>query len=506
MRRKPRPVRVYLESEARVILDEGADLIASAVERTLGPLGGTVVFSGQGGPPTPTKDGATVARRFAPMGRSRAGAALMRAVGDRTARSAGDGTTTATAFARALLRRCRVLLGAGVSPTDVVAAISRLETETQDALRLEVLPCTDVHTLRAVALRAANGEEALAYAVADLVAELGPDAEILIEEGRGVAPVTATAVPGWGWDRGMQTPAFAGPGGTWSADPCYVLLTQSPIHDWRELLPAVEIAAERRVPLLVVATGYYPRPVEFLLRNSQEQKVSVCAARAPGFGRVTLDLLDDLAYFVGAKVFGRERGLPLEALQEHDLGTAQRVTVTEHRTVIVDGGGPLEEVAGRVRQLRGELLELEDPFAAERVADRIAKLTGGSGVLAIGGYSDAERAERMARADDVVAACTCAASGGVVAGGVAALVRATDKAGNIASTAGRDVWELLHGPGISVPPFPFARDALTREVVSPLEVGLVDPAMVVEHAVRNACSVVRMLVSAGALIVQQGRT
>jgi len=413
-------------SEARNLMLDGVNMLANAVKVTLGPKGRNVVLNRSFGAPTITKDGVSVAQEIELEGKFEdMGAQMVKEVASRTNEVAGDGTTTATVLAQALIAEGVKAVAAGMNPMDLKRGIDKATEAAVKALRKLSQPCNDTKAIAQVGNISANSDSSVGDIIAEAMEKVGNAGVITVEEGSGLQN-ELDVVEGMQFDRGYLSPYFVNNQDTMSAilDMPHILINQSKISNIRDLLPALEIAQKSSRPLLIIAEDIDGEALATLVINNMRGIVKVAAVKAPGFGDRRKAILQDIAVLTGGVVISEEVGLSLEGLTEDQLGSAKRIEVGKEDTVIVDGKGDKADIDGQISQINSQLETTTSDYDKEKLSERLAKLSGGVAVIKVGAATEVEMKEKKDRVDDALHATRAAVEEGVVPGGGVALVRA----------------------------------------------------------------------------------
>ncbi|MDO2949458.1 chaperonin GroEL [Aeromonas simiae] len=420
---------VKFGNEARIKMLEGVNILADAVKVTLGPKGRNVVLDKSFGAPTITKDGVSVAREIELEDKfQNMGAQMVKEVASKANDAAGDGTTTATVLAQAIVNEGLKAVAAGMNPMDlkrgidkaVVAAVAELQTLSQ--------PCADNNAIAQVGTISANSDEKVGKLIAEAMDKVGRDGVITVEDGQGLDDELAV-VEGMQFDRGYLSPYFVNKPETGSVelDDPFILLVDKKVSNIREMLPVLEGVAKAGKPLLIVAEDVEGEALATLVVNTMRGIVKVAAVKAPGFGDRRKAMLQDIAILTGGTVISEEVGMELEKAALEDLGRAKRIVITKENTTIIDGVGDAALIQSRVAQIRQQIEETSSDYDREKLQERVAKLAGGVAVIKVGAATEVEMKEKKARVDDALHATRAAVEEGVVAGGGVALVRVAAK-------------------------------------------------------------------------------
>ncbi len=519
---------VIFGDDARARMVEGVNILANAVKVTLGPKGRNVVLEKSFGAPTITKDGVSVAReidledKFENMG-----AQMVKEVASQTNEIAGDGTTTATVLAQAIVREGMKSVAAGMNPMDLKRGIDKAVTAAVEKLHGISKPCEDSEAIAQVGSISANSDETIGQIIADAMEKVGKEGVITIEEGTALED-ELDVVEGMQFDRGYLSPYFVTNQEKMTAelDEPFILLHDKKISNIRDLLPALEAVAKAGKPLLIVAEDIEGEALATLVVNNMRGIVKVTAVKAPGFGERRKAMLEDLAVLTGAKVISEEVGLSLEALTIEDLGSAKRIVIDKENTVLIDGAGDAVAIGTRVDRIRAQLETTTSEYDKEKLQERVAKLAGGVAVIKVGAATEVEMKEKKDRVEDALHATRAAVQEGVVAGGGVALVRAlqeiTDLTGDnhdqdmgikialrameeplrqICTNAGDEASVVINavknGSGS------FGYNARTSEYGDMLEMGILDPTKVTRAALQNAASISGLIITTEAMVADK---
>ena len=519
---------VLFGDDARARIVDGVNILANAVKVTLGPKGRNVVLDKSFGAPTITKDGVSVAReidledKFENMG-----AQMVKEVASQTNDIAGDGTTTATVLAQAIVREGMKSVAAGMNPMDLKRGIDKAVTAAVEELKNISKPCEDSDAISQVGTISANSDESIGGIIANAMDNVGKEGVITVEEGTALDN-ELEVVEGMQFDRGYLSPYFVNNQENMTAelDEPFVLLHDKKISNIRDLLPALEGVAKAGKPLLIIAEDIDGEALATLVVNNMRGIVKVTAVKAPGFGERRKSMLEDLAVLTGGKVISDEVGLSLEAVTMEDLGSAKRIVVDKEKTVIIDGAGDTSVIKGRVDMIRAQLETTTSDYDKEKLQERVAKLAGGVAVIKVGAATEVEMKEKKARVEDALHATRAAVQEGVVAGGGVALVRAlqaiTDLTGEnhdqdmgvkialrameeplrqICTNAGDEASVVINavknGSGS------FGYNARTGEYGDMIEMGIIDPTKVTRAALQNAASVSGLIITTEAMVADK---
>ncbi|MEW5973203.1 MAG: chaperonin GroEL, partial [Pseudomonadota bacterium] len=410
---------VRFGADARARMVNGVNILANAVKVTLGPKGRNVVLEKSFGAPTVTKDGVSVAKEIELEDKfENMGAQMVKEVSSQTADVAGDGTTTATVLAQAIVREGMKAVAAGMNPMDLKRGIDKAVAAAVAELKNVSKPCADDRSIAQVATISANSDEAIGSIIAEAMQRVSTEGVITVEEGSGLEN-ELDVVEGMQFDRGYLSPYFVNDQQNMQAvlDNPYILLTDKKVSNIRDLLPALEAVAKAGRPMLIVAEDIEGEALATLVINNMRGILKVTAVKAPGFGDRRKAMLQDLAILTGGMVISEEVGLTLEKVTLNELGQAKKIVVTKDNTTVVDGAGSKEEIDGRVAQIRAQVETTTSDYDKEKLQERIAKLAGGVAVIKVGAATEVEMKEKKDRVDDALHATRAAVEEGVVPGG-----------------------------------------------------------------------------------------
>jgi chaperonin GroEL len=512
------------DAEARDALKHGVDALADAVAITLGPRGRNVLLDKKFGAPLVTNDGVTIARDIELHDHyENMGAQLLKEVATKTNDVAGDGTTTATVLARAMIDAGLRNLAAGALPTALRSGILAATDAAEAAVKEQSIPIDGADDIRRVATISAS-DPAIGELIAQAFGKVGREGVMTVEEGQGLE-TELEITEGMQFDRGFISPHFVTDQQTQECvlEDALVLITDRKVSAVKDILPYLEAVIQQRKPVLLVAEDVEGEALAMLVVNRLRGTLQVCAAKAPGFGDRRKAMLEDLAVLTGATVVSEERGLRLDSGNPAHLGSARRIVATKEDTTVVDGGGNPATIAARCEEIRGQVEETESEWDREKLQERLARLSGGVAVLRVGAATEVELKERKARVEDALAATRAAAEEGIVTGGGVALLRAIaavdaltlegdERTGArivrhaleepmrvIASNAGEEPSVVVHLVRAANKPR-HGFDATTLEYGDLVERGIVDPTKVVRTALRNAASIATMVLTTEALV------
>jgi chaperonin GroEL len=521
------PKEVKFSDDARQRMLQGVNTLANAVKVTLGPKGRNVVLEKSFGAPTVTKDGVSVAKeidledKFENMG-----AQMVKEVASQTSDAAGDGTTTATILAQAVLREGLKGVAAGFNPMDLKRGIDQASAALVEQLESLSQPCEDDKSIAQVGTISANSDTEIGSIIADAMGKVGKEGVITVEEGSGLQN-ELDVVEGMQFDRGYLSPYFINDQQSQSVqleDP-YVLIHDKKISNIRYLLPLLEGVAKSSRPLLIISEDVEGEALATLVVNNIRGIVKVAAVKAPGFGDRRKAMLQDIAILTGGQVISEEVGLSLEKAGLEDLGEAKKIQITKENTTVIDGAGKADDIKGRVDQINAEIEESSSDYDREKLQERVAKLAGGVAVIKVGAATEIEMKEKKARVEDALHATRAAVEEGVVAGGGVALIRAvasiTELKGSnddqnvginilrraveeplrqIVTNAGGDASVVLNAVAEGDGNYGF--NAASGEYGDMVGFGIIDPTKVTRLALQNAASVSGLLLTTEAMIAE----
>ncbi|SNS60158.1 chaperonin GroEL [Antarctobacter heliothermus] len=520
---------VRFSTDARDRMLKGINTLANAVKITLGPKGRNVIIDKSWGAPRITKDGVTVAAEIELSDHfENMGAQMVKQVAQRTNEEAGDGTTTATVLAQAIVREGMKSVAAGMNPMDLKRGIDRAVAAVVAEIKTLSRPVGDSDEIAKVGAISANGEVAIGRQIADAMAKVGNEGVITVEENKGLETET-DVVEGMQFDRGYLSPYFITNAQKMVVElhDCVILLHEKKLSSLASMVPLLEAVIQADKQLLIVAEDIEGEALATLVVNKLRGGLKVAAVKAPGFGDRRKAMLEDIAVLTGGQVISVEMGTKLENVTMDMLGTAKKVAITKDDTTIIDGAGDKGAIAARVTQIRAQIEETTSDYDKEKLQERLAKLAGGIAVIRVGGATEIEVKERKDRVDDALNATRAAVQEGVVPGGGVALVHAgkvlaTLKGDNsdqdagikivrraiqaplrqIAGNAGVD-GSVVVGKVIENDSPTFGFDAQTEEYVDMLKAGVIDPTKVVRIALENAASIAGLLITTEAMVAQK---
>ena len=424
---------VRFSDDARTRMLRGVNILANAVKVTLGPKGRNAVLEKSFGAPTVTKDGVSVAKEIELKDKfENMGAQMVKEVASNTSDEAGDGTTTATVLAQAIVREGLKAVAAGANPMDLKRGIDKAVITAIEELKKLSKPCKDQKAIAQVGTISANSDESIGKTIADAMEKVGKEGVITVEEGSGLQN-ELDVVEGMQFDRGYLSPYFINNQASQSAEleNPYILLYDKKVSNVREMLPLLEGIAKSGRPLLVVAEDVEGEALATLVVNTIRGIVKVAAVKAPGFGDRRKAMLQDIAVLTGGEVIAEEVGLTLEKATLANLGQAKKIVVEKENTTIIDGHGKAGDIKGRIEQIKQQIEEATSDYDKEKLQERVAKLSGGVAVIKVGAATEIEMKEKKARVEDALHATRAAVEEGVVPGGGVALIRAQKALANL---------------------------------------------------------------------------
>jgi chaperonin GroEL len=518
---------VRFSDDARQRMFRGVNILANAVKATLGPKGRNAVLEKSFGAPTVTKDGVSVAKEIELKDKfENMGAQMVKEVASNTSDEAGDGTTTATVLAQAIIREGLKAVSSGRNPMDIKRGIDKGVAAAVEELRKLSKPCKDSKAIAQVGTISANSDESIGKTIADAMEKVGKEGVITVEEGSGLDN-ELEVVEGMQFDRGYLSPYFINnpQNQTAELEKPLILLADKKISNIREMLPLLEGVAKAGRPLLVIAEDVEGEALATLVVNNIRGILKVSAVKAPGFGDRRKAMLQDIAVLTGATVISDEVGLSLEKATLSDLGDAKKIVVEKENTTIIDGAGKAADIKARIDSIRNQAEEATSDYDKEKLQERVAKLSGGVAVIKVGAATEIEMKEKKARVEDALHATRAAVEEGVVPGGGVALIRAQknldklegsnedqqvgirilarsieEPLRQIVDNAGEDPAVILNrvkeGKGA------FGYNAATGEFGDMLEAGILDPTKVTRLALQNAASVAGLLLTTEVMIAE----
>ena len=518
---------VKFGESARAAKLRGVNVLADAVKVTLGPKGRNVVLDKSFGAPTVTKDGVSVAKEIELKDKfENMGAQMVKEVASKTSDVAGDGTTTATVLAQAMLREGLKSVAAGMNPMDLKRGIDKAVKAAVEQLAEISKPCSDHQEIAQVGTVSANADESVGGIIAEAMEKVGKEGEITVEEGKSLDN-ELDVVEGMQFDRGYLSPYFINDQDAMQTDMDnpLILIHDKKISNIRDMLPVLEATAKAGRPLLVIAEDIEGEALATLVVNNMRGIVKVCAVKAPGFGDRRKAMLQDIAILTGGEVISEEVGMSLEGATLENLGSAKRVQVSKENTTVIDGAGSASEIEARVNQIRVQIDEATSDYDKEKMQERVAKLAGGVAVIKVGAATEVEMKEKKARVEDALHATRAAVEEGVVPGGGVALVRCIASVGNVKGAnhdqdlgvqiVQRAIEEPLRqivanagGEGSVVLNNVLSQDgnhgynAGSGEYGDMISMGILDPTKVTRVALQHAASIAGMMVTPEAMVAE----
>ena len=518
---------IRFSEDARARMVRGVNVLANAVKATLGPKGRNVVLEKSFGAPTITKDGVSVAKEIELADKfENMGAQMVKEVASKTSDVAGDGTTTATVLAQALIREGMKAVAAGMNPMDLKRGIDKAVHAAVDELKKLSKPTADDKAIAQVGTISANSDANIGDIIAEAMKKVGKEGVITVEEGSGLEN-ELDVVEGMQFDRGYLSPYFINNQQSMQAelDDPYILLHDKKISNVRELLPVLEGVAKAGKPLLIVAEEVEGEALATLVVNTIRGIVKVCAVKAPGFGDRRKAMLEDMAVLTGGTVISEEVGLQLEKATIKDLGRAKKVVVSKENSTIIDGAGDASAIQARIKQIKAQIEETTSDYDREKLQERVAKLAGGVAVIKVGAATEVEMKEKKARVEDALHATRAAVEEGVVPGGGVALIRALQaiaklKGDNedqnhginiakrameaplreIVSNCGEEPSVVLNKVAEGTGNFGY--NAATGEYGDMIAFGILDPTKVTRSALQNAASIAGLMITTEAMVAE----
>ena len=518
---------VKFSDDARSRMAKGVNVMANAVKQTLGPKGRNVILDKSFGAPTVTKDGVSVAKEIELEDKfENMGAQMVKEVASKTSDVAGDGTTTATVLAQAIVREGLKAVTAGTNPMDIKRGIDKAVIAVVEELQSMSKPCEDTKAISQVGSISANADEDIGNIIAESMEKVGKEGVITVEEGSGLEN-ELDVVEGMQFDRGYLSPYFINNQQTMGVDleTPYILLHDKKISNVRDLLPLLEGVAKAGKPLLIIAEDIEGEALATLVVNNMRGIVKVAAVKAPGFGDRRKAMLEDIAILTSATVISEEVGLSLEKTGLDDLGSAKRIQISKENTTIIDGTGKTTDIEGRVKQIRQQIEDTTSDYDREKLQERVAKLAGGVAVIKVGAATEIEMKEKKARVEDALHSTRAAVEEGVVPGGGVALIRARSaidkiKVANdeqrigvtilkraleeplrqIVNNAGEEASVILNS--VADGKGNYGYNAASGEFGDLIEMGILDPTKVARSALQNAASIAGLLLTTEAMVAE----
>src|SRR6187455_919717 len=518
---------VRFGDDARVKMFRGVNILANAVKATLGPKGRNAVLDKSFGAPTVTKDGVSVAKEIELKDKfENMGAQMVKEVASNTSDEAGDGTTTATVLAQAIIREGLKAVSSGRNPMDIKRGIDKAVIAAVEEVKKLAKPCKDNKAIAQVGTISANSDESIGKTIADAMDKVGKEGVITVEEGSGLQN-ELDVVEGMQFDRGYLSPYFINnqQNMTTELENPMILLHDKKISNVRDMLPVLEGVAKSGRSLLLVAEDVEGEALATLVVNTIRGIVKVCAVKAPGFGDRRKAMLEDMAILTGGTVVSEEVGLQLDKATIKDLGRAKKIQVSKENTTIIDGAGVAEGIQSRIKQIKAQIEETSSDYDKEKLQERVAKLAGGVAVIKVGASTEIEMKEKKARVEDALHATRAAVEEGVVPGGGVALIRALAAVGKltganedqnhgivialrameaplreIVANAGEEPSVVLNkvkdGTGN------YGYNAQTGEYGDMVAMGILDPTKVTRSALQNAASIAGLMITTEAMVAE----
>jgi len=520
---------VKFDTDARNRMLAGVNTLANAVKVTLGPKGRNVVLDKSFGAPRITKDGVSVAKEIELEDKfENMGAQMVKEVASRTNDEAGDGTTTATVLAQAIVKEGMKSVAAGMNPMDLKRGIDLATASVVESIKAAARPVSDSDEVAQVGTISANGEAEIGRQIADAMQKVGNEGVITVEENKGLETET-DVVEGMQFDRGYLSPYFVTNADKMTAEleDCMILLHEKKLSSLQPMVPLLESVIQSQKPLLIIAEDVEGEALATLVVNKLRGGLKIAAVKAPGFGDRRKAMLQDIAILTGGQVISEDLGMKLESVTMDMLGTAKRIQITKDETTVIDGNGEKAEIEARVAQIRGQIEETTSDYDREKLQERVAKLAGGVAVIRVGGMSEVEVKERKDRVDDALNATRAAVQEGVVVGGGVALVQAGKSLDGVkGANSDQDVGINIVRKAIEAPlrqiaensgvdgsvvagkiresdDATFGFNAQTEEYGDMFKFGVIDPAKVVRTALQDAASVAGLLVTTEAMVADK---
>ncbi len=520
---------VKFGTDARNKMLRGVNILADAVKVTLGPKGRNVVLDKSFGAPRITKDGVSVAKEIELEDKfENMGAQMVKEVASRTNDEAGDGTTTATVLAQAIVREGMKSVAAGMNPMDLKRGIDMATTKVVEAIIAMARPVNDSDEVAQVGTISANGEAEIGRQIADAMQKVGNEGVITVEENKGLETET-DVVEGMQFDRGYLSPYFTTNTEKMTAEleDAIILLHEKKLSSLQPMVPLLESVIQSGKPLVIISEDVEGEALATLVVNKLRGGLKIAAVKAPGFGDRRKAMLQDIAILTGGQVISEDLGMKLENVTIDMLGTAKRITITKDTTTIIDGGGEKSEIDARVLQIRGQIEETTSDYDREKLQERVAKLAGGVAVIRVGGMSEIEVKERKDRVDDALNATRAAVQEGIVVGGGVALVQAGKALDGLkGDNSDQDVGISIVRKALEAPLRQIAENsgvdgsvvagkiressdknfgfnAQTEEYGDMFKFGVIDPAKVTRTALQDAASVAGLLITTEAMVADK---
>ena len=520
---------VKFATDARNRMLNGVNILADAVKVTLGPKGRNVVLDKSFGAPRITKDGVSVAKEIELEDKfENMGAQMVKEVASRTNDEAGDGTTTATVLAQAIVREGLKSVAAGMNPMDLKRGIDVATAKVVESIQAASREVKDSDEVAQVGTISANGEAEIGRQIADAMQKVGNEGVITVEENKGLETET-DVVEGMQFDRGYLSPYFVTNADkmTSELEDCMILLHEKKLSSLQPMVPLLESVIQSQKPLLIIAEDVEGEALATLVVNKLRGGFKIAAVKAPGFGDRRKAMLQDIAILTGGQVISEDLGMKLESVTMDMLGTAKKVQITKDETTVVDGAGAKAEIEARVTQIRNQIEETSSDYDREKLQERVAKLAGGVAVIRVGGMTEVEVKERKDRVDDALNATRAAVQEGVVVGGGVALVQAANAlAGVTGENSDQDAGITIVRKAIEAPlrqiaenagvdgavvagkiresdDAAFGFNAQTEEYGDMFAYGVIDPAKVVRTALEDAASIAGLLITTEAMVADK---
>ncbi len=513
--------------DARARMVKGVNILANAVKATLGPKGRNVVLEKSFGAPTITKDGVSVAKEIELADKfENMGAQMVKEVASKTSDNAGDGTTTATVLAQAMIREGMKAVAAGMNPMDLKRGMDKAVIAATEELKKISKPCNSSKEIAQVGSISANSDHNIGELIAKAMDKVGKEGVITVEDGSGLDN-ELDVVEGMQFDRGYLSPYFINNQQSMAADleDPFILLHDKKISNVRELLPVLEAVAKAGKPLLIVAEEVEGEALATLVVNTIRGIVKVCAVKAPGFGDRRKAMLEDMAILTGGTVISEEVGLALDKATIKDLGRAKKIQVSKENTTIIDGAGEAEGIQARIKQIKAQIEETSSDYDKEKLQERVAKLAGGVAVIKVGAATEVEMKEKKARVEDALHATRAAVEEGIVPGGGVALIRALTAMGKlkganddqnvgitiamrameaplreIVANCGEEPSVVLNN--VKAGEGNYGYNAATSEYGDMVAMGILDPTKVTRTALQNAASIAGLMITTECMVAE----
>ena len=520
--------QVKFGDDARKRMLKGVNILADAVKATLGPKGRNVVLEKSFGAPTITKDGVTVAKEIELKDKfENMGAQMVKEVSSQTNDVAGDGTTTATVLAQAMIREGMKAVAAGMNPMDLKRGMDKAVAAAVETLKSMSVPCSDTKAIAQVGTISANSDESIGEIIAEAMERVGKEGVITVEEGSGLEN-ELDVVEGMQFDRGYLSPYFINNQEAQMVDleDPFVLIHDKKIGSIRDLLPALEAVAKAGRPLMIIAEDVEGEALATLVVNNMRGIVKVAAVKAPGFGDRRKAMLQDIAVLTGGTVISEEVGLTLEKVTLNELGTAKRIQINKEETTVIDGAGTEGDIKARCEQIKTQIEATTSDYDREKLQERLAKLAGGVAVIKVGAATEVEMKEKKDRVDDALHATRAAVEEGIVAGGGVALVRAQAAVEGLkGANADQDVGIQIARRAMEEPLRQIVANsgdepsvvlnaviqssgnqgynAATGEYIDMVEAGILDPTKVTRYALQNAASIATLMITTECMVADE---